>query len=369
MTESSKKRIMLVVGARPNFMKAAPVLRALEAMPFFETQLVHTGQHYDENMSDQFFLDCGIRKPEVALGVGSGSHAQQTAQIMIGLEQEMIRSRPDLVLVVGDVNSTLAATLTAKKLGIRVGHVEAGLRSFDMTMPEEINRKVTDTLSDFLFVHEESGTRHLRDEGHPQERIYFVGNVMIDSLLYHLDQAQSSQIRARYGLEGVRYALVTLHRPSNVDTVEHLARMVEMLEAVAEKIRVVFPCHPRTLARLQEFGLEKRLHDVSRILVLPPLGYLDFLHLQAHANVVLTDSGGIQEETTALGIPCLTLRDTTERPITVEQGTNIVVGFDRSRILQEIETILTTGGKKGTRPPLWDGQAARRIVAILDRML
>lgn len=376
-------RVVAVVGARPNFMKAAPILRevarrarpAAPARAPIEALLVHTGQHYDALMSDAFFAELGLPLPDAFLEVGSGSHAEQTAEVMRRLEPVLARERPDLVLVVGDVNSTVAAALTAVKMGFPVAHVEAGLRSFDRTMPEEVNRVVTDMISDLHFITEESARGNLLREGIAGRRIRFVGNTMVDSLLEHLDEARRrGGARARLGLGGARpYALLTLHRPSNVDEEARLAALVETLAAIGRRLPVLFPCHPRTRARLAAFGLADRLQEAgdgtlpdAGLFACEPLGYLDFIGLLDGARLVLTDSGGIQEETTCLGVPCLTLRENTERPVTVALGTNRIVGSDPARVLRASEEVLDAGAaaaaREPRRPPLWDGRAAQRIV-------
>lgn len=364
--------ILCVAGARPNFIKVAPIVAALRARPEVRVSLVHTGQHYDAAMNDVFFEDLGIPKPDVTLDVGSGSHAVQTAAIMQRIEPVMDTVAPRLVVVVGDVNSTLAAALVAAKKGIAVAHVEAGLRSFDRRMPEEINRVLTDQISDLLFTTERSAECHLRREGVAPERIHFVGNVMIDSLRQSLGRATpAAQTLAEVGAPphfGAGYALLTLHRPSNVDDPDVLGALVDTLLAVSKRLPIVFPAHPRTAARIAAAGLEARL-DPDRILQLPPLGYLATLGLMREARVVLTDSGGMQEETTALGVPCLTLRENTERPITVSEGTNMVVGTDRARLLAAVEDALQNGGKAGRVPELWDGRAAERIADHLCEWL
>jgi len=350
--------VLHVVGARPNFMKAAPVVRALQARVVRQT-LVHTGQHYDANMSDVFFEQLAMAAPDVNLEVGSGSHAKQTADIMMRFEPVVLERKPDVVLVYGDVNSTVAATLVCSKLQVRVGHVEAGLRSFDRTMPEEINRLVTDQLADLLFTPSEDADANLRREGVPSEKIHRVGNVMIDSLLQLLPAARTSP---RNGFPD-RFALVTLHRPSNVDDAEHLRSILESLLTINDDLQIVFPIHPRTQERMVQFGLDtRRLHLVG------PLPYVEFLALQTRATVVITDSGGIQEETTYLGVPCLTLRQNTERPITVTLGTNVLVGRDRTQLCSEVSKILAGQAKKRTIPPLWDGNAADRIVDVLQHI-
>lgn len=350
--------ILHVVGARPNFMKAAPVLHALREVGARQT-LVHTGQHYDRNMSDVFFSQLEIPEPDVNLGVGSGSHAKQTADIMTGFEPVVLERRPNVVLVYGDVNSTVAAALVCAKLGIKIGHVEAGLRSFDWTMPEEINRVVTDRLADFLFTPSADGDAHLKQEGVSEEKIHLVGNVMIDSLIRLLPAAAKV---SRNGYPA-RYALVTLHRPSNVDDSASLKSILDSLHEIHRSLDVVFPVHPRTRQRIAEFG-----HTAGNLHLLDPLPYIEFLALQRGASVVITDSGGIQEETTYLGVPCITLRDNTERPVTVTMGTNVIVGQDRKKLTAELLKIVEGNGKKGTIPPLWDGKASERIAKFLKKL-
>lgn len=358
-------RLLAVAGARPNFMKVAPLLRAMQAQPRVASFLVHTGQHYDAAMSDSFFRDLGMPEPDVNLGVGSGSHAAQTADVLRDIEPVLLDWKPDAVIVVGDVNSTLAATIAAVKLGIPVAHVEAGLRSFDRTMPEEINRLLTDSVSHWLFTSEPSGAENLRREGVAEERIHFVGNVMIDTLLANLEQARTQAPLASLGLTAGGYALLTLHRPSNVDDPQRLAGLFDVLEEIHQRIPVVFPVHPRTRA-----SIETRLGGrVPRLQMTDPLGYLDFLGLMADARLVLTDSGGIQEETTALGVRCLTMRDNTERPVTVEHGTNRLVGSDPAVIRAEAHKILDGETRAARIPDKWDGRAAERIVEILLRDL
>jgi UDP-N-acetylglucosamine 2-epimerase (non-hydrolysing) len=360
------KTLYLVAGARPNFMKIAPLVRALRANGAkLAFKIIHTGQHYDHELNDVFFDELGIPAPDVLLRAGSGSHAQQTAKIMVSFEAACQKRRPDCVLVVGDVNSTLACAIVAKKLCIPVAHVEAGLRSGDMTMPEEVNRIVTDAISDFLFVTEPSGVRNLLNEGKPAGRIHHVGHVMVDNLLYQRDKLaltdtatfESSALKLRLGT----YGAVTLHRPSNVDTRDALERIGTTLRKVAQRIPLVFPAHPRTRGNLDKFGIS--LGD--RVVLTGPLPYMDFLNLWKDAKFVLTDSGGLQEETTALGVPCITVRENTERPITVEQGTNVVAGTDPEEVRTEAFKILEGRGKPGRRPNLWDGKAAERIVTIL----
>jgi UDP-N-acetylglucosamine 2-epimerase (non-hydrolysing) len=366
-------RILNIVGARPNLPKIAPLMREMGRHPQIAPVLVHTGQHYDEKLSDIFFRQMGIPAPQVNLGVGSGSHAAQTAEILKRIEPVLLEQKPHLVLVVGDVNSTIAVSLAAVKLGIPVAHVEAGLRSFDRAMPEEINRILTDALADYLFITEEDAAEHLLKEGRPQGAIFFVGNVMIDSLRHFLPAAQQSPIGSELSLKNgahggdawKRFAVLTLHRPSNVDSTEKLTELLGAIDAVAREIPVIFPVHPRTQQRLTEAGI--RHHPNLR--VIPPVGYLDFLCLLSKAALVLTDSGGIQEETTALGVPCLTLRENTERPITISQGTNLLVGTDPAKIVAAAREVLSGKSKAGRIPPLWDGHAAERIVEILLRLL
>lgn len=358
-------KVVNIVGARPNLMKIAPLMDVMVRTPGIEPILVHTGQHYDERMSDLFFRELGIPAPDHYLGVGSGTHAQQTAQVMVRLEPLFEELRPDLVLVVGDVNSTLAAALVASKLGIRLAHVEAGLRSFDRSMPEEVNRVVTDALSDLLFTTERSAEENLRREGIAEEKIHFVGNVMIDTLLRHRERAEALGVPARFGLAPGEYAVVTLHRPSNVDAPDALARMVDVMVAVQERLPVVFPVHPRTRSRLAEAGLLTRLEALPDVRLTEPLGYLEFLGLMAGARLVLTDSGGVQEETTILGVPCLTVRENTERPVTITHGTNRLVGTAPARIIAAVDETLAAPRPDGRRPELWDGRAAERIVGVL----
>ena len=362
------KRILLVAGARPNFMKIAPIARRLADDPgVFERKLVHTGQHYSANMSQVFFDELDLPKPDVNLEVGSGSHAVQTAQIMERFEPVLLDFQPHWVVVPGDVNSTLACTLVASKLGFRVAHVEAGLRSFDRSMPEEINRLVTDQLADLLFTPSRDGDENLRREGVPEEKIRFVGNVMIDTLVCLLPKAEERwpSLRERFGLD--RYLLATLHRPSNVDDPATLSEILSALGEIAREIPVVFPVHPRTRGRIEESGLSLSSRN---LLLLEPMGYLDFLSLEAHASLVLTDSGGVQEETTYLGVPCLTARPNTERPITVSQGTNRLVKSVKAEMVQAAVEALKEGrrsGEEGLRAlEYWDGRAADRIVANLS---
>jgi UDP-N-acetylglucosamine 2-epimerase (non-hydrolysing) len=362
--------LILVAGARPNFMKVAPVLRALAGRDHVPAPtLVHTGQHYDEGMSDVFFRQLGIPQPTVHLGVGSGPHGAQTARIMASFEEHVVAltPRPMGVVVVGDVNSTMACALAAVKVGIPVAHVEAGLRSFDRTMPEEINRLVTDTVADLLLVSEPAGEENLRREGIPPQRIRYTGNVMIDTLVRELAAARALDMAASRGLSPGGYAYVTLHRPSNVDSPARLEALVGFLEAVARRLPVVFPAHPRTAERLRAAGLAARLESTPHVWLSPPLGYRESLGLMAGACLAITDSGGVQEETTFLGIPCLTLRANTERPVTVSSGTNTVVGSDLALAERLVDDILGGRYKRGQAIRGWDGHAADRVVdAILE---
>jgi UDP-N-acetylglucosamine 2-epimerase (non-hydrolysing) len=360
---NGRRKVLSVVGTRPNFMKIAPVASALSRRADeFEHVLVHTGQHYDAAMSEVFFAELGVGEPDHRLDVGAGSHAQTTARVMERLEPLLVELRPDVVLVPGDVNSTLAAALVAAKLGITVGHVEAGLRSFDRTMPEEINRVVADAISDLLFIHSPEAREHLRAEGQPEERIHYVGNTMIDTLVAMRERINGNGVAGRLGLREADYLVVTLHRPALVDG-PLLGTAVTALRAVAGDLPVVFPVHPRTRARIVAEGLEPA--NGSPLRLLEPLGYLDFLALVAGAAGVLTDSGGIQEETTFLGVPCLTLRANTERPVTVELGTNVLLGLEPERIREAPELIAEARGRAAQIPPLWDGRSAERIVDVL----
>lgn len=359
--------ILCVVGARPNFMKMAPIMAALKAEDFIVT-LVHTGQHYDAAMNDVVFEQLRLPVPDVNLEVGSASHAQQTGEVMKRIEPVLLEKKPDAVVVVGDVNSTLAAALVAVKLGIKVVHIEAGLRSRDRTMPEEINRILTDQISDILFTTEREAQSNLAAEGIAGDRIVFAGNVMIDSLRANLAGAVPPSQSAGQALSAKGYALVTLHRPSNVDDANVLKRILGILGEIAARMPVIIPLHPRTAARVQEFGLDDFLQAPGMV-ALPPASYLAMLGLMESAALVLTDSGGVQEETTALGVPCLTLRENTERPITISEGTNSLVGTDPKAIRAAFEDVMTSGGKRGQIPEYWDGQAAKRIAAALKARL
>ncbi|MHB8910400.1 MAG: non-hydrolyzing UDP-N-acetylglucosamine 2-epimerase [Syntrophales bacterium] len=395
---------ILVAAARPNFMKIAPLMRAIadhnrqNGNPV-RPLLVHTGQHYDDNMSDAFFRDLNIPAPDIHLGIGSGSHAEQTGRVLIAFGEVLLTERPDLVIVVGDVNSTMACTLAAAKLHIPVAHVEAGLRSFDRRMPEEINRLVTDTVADYLFTPSPDGDQNLLREGVPKEKIFLVGDIMVDSLLFNLERAKKTDILERLGLsrastcagagsvtaaqaatgtaasETAPYALLTLHRPANVDSPETFGRILQGLRRVADRIPILFPIHPRTRKQIATFGLEEAfdfqnagttpLFSPAGIHCFEPMGYLDFLNLMAHAKLVFTDSGGIQEETTVLDIPCITIRDTTERPITLTEGTNVLAGDDPVKIFEEANRALDGRRRRGRCPAIWDGHTAERIVRIL----
>ena len=369
------RKIINIVGARPNFMKIAPIVREMDKYSDIKHILLHTGQHYDDAMSKVFFEDLALPQPKIYLGVGSGSHAVQTAKVMVEFESVLNEKKPDLIVVVGDVNSTLACSLVAAKLCIPVAHVEAGLRSFDRNMPEEINRVITDALSHLLFTTEESANQNLEREGIPTEKIHFVGNVMIDTLLFCRDKAQQSSIMNTLGIMPRKFALLTLHRPSNVDVKETFEGIIRALKEIQQRIAIVFPMHPRTRARISEFGLTEEFEQLTNLIVTEPLGYLDFLNLESNCAFVLTDSGGLQEETTVLGIPCLTLRENTERPVTITEGTNTLVGTNPEKIVQESMKILsryghaincvTTNGPKV--PKLWDGKAAERIVSEIRK--
>ncbi len=359
--------ILNVCGARPNFMKIAPLMRAYTQHDDIKPILIHTGQHYDRNMSDLFFKQLRIPEPDINLGVGSGSHAVQTAEIMKRFEPVVLEHKPQWVVVVGDVNSTIACGLVATKLGVKLAHVEAGLRSFDRTMPEEINRLLTDAIADKLFVTEPSGLENLKNEGVPDEKVHFVGNVMIDTLRANLEHARKSTIVSELQLEPRGYNVVTLHRPSNVDDATTFGRIADALEQIQSDLPTVFPMHPRTVNNLPRLGLDKRFEAMKNLRIIEPLGYLDFLRLMADAAVVLTDSGGIQEETTILGVWCLTIRENTERPVTITSGTNTLVGTDPQRIVSAYQS-RRHGPPDGSKvPEKWDGKAAERIAEILAR--
>lgn len=364
------KRFALVAGARPNFMKIAPILRLLDICEEVETTLIHTGQHYDPSLSDVFFSELSIRQPDLFLNVGSSTHAKQTADVMVAVEKVLIEGtaagKPfDRMIVVGDVNSTMAAAIAAVKLHVPVTHVEAGLRSFDRLMPEEINRLVTDSISDQLLCSEPAGVENLRREGHDMSHVHLVGNVMIDTLLSQVELAKSRDTLQRYQLTPGNYGVVTLHRPSNVDDRDTLTALLKLLGGVSRRLPLVFPVHPRTRARIADFGLLSTLEASPHLHLLEPLGYLDFLCLTSQAKVIVTDSGGLQEESTALGVPCLTMRDTTERPVTCDEGTGVLIGNSIERLSEHMEQVLAGKYKVGRCPALWDGKAANRIVELL----
>jgi UDP-N-acetylglucosamine 2-epimerase (non-hydrolysing) len=357
-------KVISIVGARPNFIKIAPVHKAFQRFNNkVEHKICHTGQHFDEKMSKVFFDELEMPKPDFYLGVGGGSHASQTARIMIAFEEVLQQDRPDLIIVPGDVNSTIACSLVASKLGIKIAHVESGLRSFDRDMPEEINRVLTDVISDFLFVTERSGMENLSREGIDPARVFFTGNVMIDSLVFYLQKIERSAVVKELGIDAKDYVLVTFHRPSNVDDGNYLSELVDFLGKVASRKKVVFPVHPRTRANLQKLGLDKLMPQ--NLILTDPIGYIDFLALVSNSSLVITDSGGIQEETTWLGVPCITVRNNTERPVTVDTGTNLLAGTDLRRVEELAFEVLDGNIKKGAIPELWDGKSAERIVQIL----
>ena len=367
MWGNTMTKIICVCGARPNFMKIAPIMRAFKSNGNFETLLIHTGQHYGENMSKLYFDELNIPKPDINLEIGSGSHAVQTAEIMKRFEPVVLDFKPDYVLVVGDVNSTIACGLVAVKLGVKLIHVEAGLRSFDREMPEEINRVLTDSISDLLFVTEQSGVDNLINEGVSQDRIHFVGNVMIDTLLANREKAAQSDVLSRFDLAPSKYAVITLHRPSNVDDMEKFEQIIAAFEKIEKDIKLVFPIHPRTRNNISKNGLDKRVKAMKNLMLIEPVGYLDFLCLMSNAQLMMTDSGGIQEETTILGVPCMTLRENTERPVTITEGTNRLVHITTDDILKHYDEIKNNCQKTNDVkiPNLWDGNAAERIAKII----
>ena len=358
-------KIHLIAAARPNFMKIAPLYHALKKESWADPYVVHTGQHYDLNMSDIFFQDLGLPEPDIHLGVGSGSHAEQTGRVMIAYEKVLIKSRPDLVVVVGDVNSTIAATLAAVKLGIKVAHLEAGLRSFDRTMPEEINRLVTDALVDILWTPSVDGDENLIKEGVSPEKIQRVGNIMIDSLEMMREKIEIQEVAQEFGLKSRSYGLVTLHRPANVDIPAILKKLCQSLNNIANKIPIIFPVHPRTRKNIKKYGLMPLLKNAPQLFIIEPLSYVRFMNLVFNCRMAITDSGGIQEETTYLGIPCLTMRPNTERPVTISQGTNRLCTIDNFE--NDVAKILSEDNVKGSVPEFWDGQTAERIVKIVKK--
>lgn len=359
-------KIVNIVGARPNFMKVAPLHRAFQKRSEIESKIVHTGQHYDAKMSDVFFNQLELPQPHYFLGIGGGTHAQQTAKIMLEFEKVMEKEQPDLVLVVGDVTSTIACALVASKMHVPIAHVEAGLRSGDRRMPEEINRILTDSISDLLFVTEQAGIDNLKREGVPNEKVFMVGNCMIDSLVHYRQKAQQLRVLADFGVTHGEYVLITMHRPANVDTAEGLSSILQIVADTVKYKKVIFPIHPRTRSNIEKFGLNDQLASIEGILLTEPQGYLEFLHLMENSALVVTDSGGIQEETTYLQVPCLTFRDSTERPVTVELGTNqLLADLNPQTVHEKVVEILEGRTKQGIIPPLWDGKAAERIADIL----
>jgi UDP-N-acetylglucosamine 2-epimerase (non-hydrolysing) len=361
------KNVLCIVGTRPNLIKAGPLMRELRKHPQdFKTTLVHTGQHYDRNLSQLLFEDLGMAAPDINLGVGSGTHAEQTAKVMVALETTIQEQASELVIVFGDVNSTMAGAIVAAKLCVKIAHVESGLRSFDRTMPEEINRIVTDHLSDYLFVSEPSGLENLKREGIADGKVFFTGNIMIDSLLSTLDVVKRSDVIERLGLTPRRYAVMTLHRPSNVDDPATLGALLGTVSEVSARMPVVFPCHPRTRHNIEKFGLGASV--APSVVMTEPLGYTDFSRLTYESAFVLTDSGGIQEETTFLKVPCITMRDNTERPVTVTVGSNVMTGNDRAKILAAVRAVVDGAPKPAAIPDLWDGHTAERIVEILKNV-
>jgi len=367
---NKRLKVINVVGARPNFMKIAPLIREMnKRKDHIEHILIHTGQHYDFGLSDNIFKQLEIPEPDINLGVGSCSHAEQTGKIMIEFEKVILQNQPDLIVVVGDVNSTIACALVASKLGVRVAHVEAGLRSFDRTMPEEINRILTDAISDFLFTTEESANENLKREGIPLGKIFFVGNVMIDTLVDCLHKIEDNGLPFD-DLKNGEYAVITLHRPSNVDDPEVLGNILEAFHSISKKIKLVIPLHPRTLKNIESFGIKNKIEKIKKNgIITGPIGYLEMLRLNKSARLVITDSGGVQEETTYLGIPCITMRENTERPSTIQMGTNVLVGNDLDALFMNFEKIMSNGYKGGRIPPLWDGKVSERIVEVLFRMM
>ena len=358
-------KLISVVGARPNFMKIAPIIKEFSKHKEIQNILVHTGQHYDDNMSKDFFDVLNIPKPDINLEVGSGSNSWQTSEIIKRFEKVCVEYKPDLVIVVGDVNSTLACSIVAKQLNIKLAHVEAGLRSFDMTMPEEINRRVTDNLTDILFVTEQAGVDNLLNEGISKEKIFFVGDVMIDALVSELDKIKNAKTIQKYNLNRGTYAVSTLHRPVNVDNKENLLEILDAFKSIQEKIRIILPMHPRTKKNIDRFGLNDKMKSMKNLIITEPLDYVNFMNLVMNSKFVLSDSGGIQSETTYLGIPCITLRETTEKPVTLNEGTNVIVGNDKEKIILESIKVLNGDIQNHKIPELWDGKTAKRIVEVI----
>jgi UDP-N-acetylglucosamine 2-epimerase (non-hydrolysing) len=362
-------KVIHIVGTRPNFVKIAPIIEEMNKIKEIKQLLVHTGQHYDKNMCKLFFEDLGLFKPDIDLGVRFTTQVDQIRQIMLGLEKILLKEKPDLVVVVGDVSSTLAGALAAKKLNIKLAHVESGLRSFDLTMPEEVNRIIIDSISDILFTTEERANKNLINEGIKEEKIFFVGNAMIDSLLKHRELADKSDILEKSGLIRKKYCVLTLHRPSNVDNPESFNKVVDIIHEIQKKVKIIFPIHPRTRNNIKSFGLTDAVSKMKNLILVEPLGYLDFLKLISNAMFVLTDSGGIQEETTILNVPCITLRDNTERHVTCEKGTNMLVSTKKEEIVNAVNTILENKFKSNGTPEKWDGNSTKRIVkVILDQI-
>jgi len=369
MKRNKRIKILCVVGARPNFMKIAPLLEEFKNHPKFNPILIHTGQHYDKEMSGNFFKELNIPKPDYSLGVGSGSHGEQTGKIMIEFEKVCFKESPSLIIVVGDVNSTIAAALVGAKLHIPVAHIEAGLRSFDIRMPEEINRRLTDHVSNFLFVTEPSGVKNLLDEGINKRKIYLVGDIMIDTLIKSKIKIQNSRILENLGIEKRTYAVLTLHRPANVDDKKVFLNIISVLNKIQKKIKIIYPIHPRTKKQINKFKLLNRFKKMKNLIITSPIGYIDTMKLIGESKFLMTDSGGLQEESTFLKIPCLTIRETTERPITVETGTNIICKRGNIKIIKEVQKILSGKEKRGRVPKLWDGKTAKKIVKILKQKL
>ncbi len=362
-------KIILVVGARPNYMKIAPVYFALKSEQNFHPLIVHTGQHYDNNLSEIFFKELGLPEPDTYLGVGSGTHGEQTSRIMIEFEKVLFEEKPDLVMVAGDVNSTIACALDAVKLHIPVAHLEAGLRSYDRRMPEEINRVLTDSISDILLTPSLDANENLKKEGISNDKIFFVGNAMIDSLRRYERLAERSNILEQLNITSNNYGLITLHRPSNVDNKKSFEKIITAFEEIEKKIPLIFPIHPRSRKQIKQFSLKSRFENMKNFKLIDPVGYLDFLKLEKDAKLVITDSGGIQEETTVFGVPCITIRENTERPITIKQGTNQLVGNDTQKIIKAVESILGGHCKERTIPKFWDGKTALRVVEVLKNFV